>query len=520
VSASGVPDRLIIEADGGSRGNPGPAAYGVVVREAHTGHVLAERGKYLGEVTNNVAEYSGLVAGIETALGINSSAFLDIRMDSRLVVQQMLGRWKIKHEDMRRLATLARSLLTGASATFTWVPRARNAGADRLVNEAIDARGAVSRDYDPPPPPVRKTPLASDGATRVRRPAAGAAQGTGAADSGADNPNAEVEDHAGPRGDRGGSGGAASARTEGRVRGSAGGTDGLDAGVSEGVSTEGTQGENTGAASPGATRPGGSSGPSGVRGERGAGLGLALPVTERRRRAGALSHGARSGRYRSLTRSRPTTVLLARHGSSELTDAETTVFSGAVVPGPPLSPRGREQADALGGLIERVAVRGLWSDVEPPIALLTSPTLRTRETAAAVGAVIGLEAVPDYSFIEANFGDWDGLTAEQVEEQWPRAARRWFTDPDFHPEGDGESLNEVYTRLKRGLTRVVETYPVSTIVVVSHAIAIRAALGVALGAPAQAWMRFRVAPASLTAMHFWPAGDTEVLAHNWTLLDD
>jgi probable phosphoglycerate mutase len=165
-------------------------------------------------------------------------------------------------------------------------------------------------------------------------------------------------------------------------------------------------------------------------------------------------------------------------------------------------------------------MRGLWSDVDKPIALLTSPTLRARETAAAVGDVIGLDAVPDYSFIEANFGDWDGLSAHEVDERWPRAARRWFTDPDFHPQGAGESQNDVYLRVKRGLTRVVETYPVSTIVVISHAVAIRAALGVALGAPAQAWMRFRIAPASLTMMHFWPAGETEVLGQNWTLLDE
>jgi probable phosphoglycerate mutase len=494
---------LIIEADGGSRGNPGPAAFGVVVREARTGHVLAERGNYLGEVTNNVAEYSGLVAGIETALGINSSAFLDIRMDSRLVVQQMLGHWKIKHEDMRRLATLARSLLTGASASFTWVPRARNAGADLLVNEAIDARGAVSRDYDPPPV-VRA----------VSSPESGEA-GAGADVSGG--------------GSRGVDGGVD--RADGAGRGPVG------AG-SVGTGTLGTRvGDAAGPGRPDADAPATSR--SGVHGAIATGVGdvdydglggegadvdqdaqSAVPAAERRRQAGARSHGAQSGRYRSLTRARPTTVLLARHGASSMTDAEEVVFSGAVTPGPPLSPQGREQAGALGSLLDRVAMRGLWSDVDPPIALLTSPTLRTRETAAAVGSVIGLEAVPDYSFIEANFGDWDGLTSEEVEERWPRAARRWFTDPAFHPEGGGESLNEVYTRLKRGLTRVVESYPVSTIVVVSHAIAIRAALGVALGAPAQAWMRFRLAPGSLTAMHFWPAGDTEVLAHNWTLLDD
>jgi probable phosphoglycerate mutase len=472
VTTPNAPLKLIIEADGGSRGNPGPAGYGVVVRDGRTGQVLAERGQFLGEVTNNVAEYSGLVAGIETALEINPVALLDIRLDSRLVVQQMLGHWKIKHEDMRRLATHARSLLMGASATFTWVPRAANSGADRLVNEAIDARSAIRRDFEPEAPPAAEAPVAPP---QAEPPAAQASSPETGADAGPHPGEAVLGGQ--------GSGGADSAAAAGDTR------------------------PNLTPVPEREDQPAGQESAPATRAE------------DRWRRAGAQSHRTPSGRYRAYTRSRPTTVLLARHGSTDVTESESQTFSGAVVPGPGLSARGREEAQALGALIKRVALGGLWPDVGQPIALLTSPTARTRETAAAVGDAIGLEAVADYSFIEASFGDWDGLTAAQVEERWPRAVRRWFTDADFQAEGGGESQNEVYTRLKRGLTRVVESYPVSTIVVISHAIAIRAALGVALGAPAQAWMRFRIAPGSLTALHFWPTGETEILAQNWTLLD-
>ncbi|HEX5511009.1 MAG TPA: reverse transcriptase-like protein, partial [Actinomycetales bacterium] len=95
--------RLIVEADGGSRGNPGPAGYGALVRDAATGEVLFEIGESIGTATNNVAEYRGLIAGLRAAADIDPGASVEVRMDSKLVVEQMTGRWKIKHEDMRRL---------------------------------------------------------------------------------------------------------------------------------------------------------------------------------------------------------------------------------------------------------------------------------------------------------------------------------------------------------------------------------------------------------------------------------
>ncbi len=132
--------RLIVEADGGSRGNPGPAAYGTVVKDADSGAVLFEEGRTIGIATNNVAEYDGLVAGLRAAAEIDATATVEARLDSKLVVEQMSGRWKIKHEDMRARAMEAREAFPFESVTYTWVPRAQNGHADRLVNEALDGR--------------------------------------------------------------------------------------------------------------------------------------------------------------------------------------------------------------------------------------------------------------------------------------------------------------------------------------------------------------------------------------------
>ncbi|HYP45276.1 MAG TPA: reverse transcriptase-like protein [Propionibacteriaceae bacterium] len=129
--------RLVVEADGGSRGNPGPAAYGAVVRDAATGDVLVTEGLTIGVATNNVAEYSGLIAGLEMVRILDPGAEVEVRMDSKLVVEQMAGRWKVKHPSMIPLARRA-SALRPARVNWTWVPREQNKAADALVNLALD----------------------------------------------------------------------------------------------------------------------------------------------------------------------------------------------------------------------------------------------------------------------------------------------------------------------------------------------------------------------------------------------
>ena len=142
---SGGRRRLVVEADGGSRGNPGVAGYGALVRDPETGRVLVEMAEPLGKQSNNVAEYSGLLAGLRAVVDLDPSADVVARMDSKLVVEQMSGRWKIKHEDMRRLALEARHLCdeiegAGGSVSFEWIPREHNKAADALSNDAMDGK--------------------------------------------------------------------------------------------------------------------------------------------------------------------------------------------------------------------------------------------------------------------------------------------------------------------------------------------------------------------------------------------
>jgi broad specificity phosphatase PhoE/ribonuclease HI len=136
-----VTRRFVVEADGGSRGNPGPAGYGALVRDAATGRVLAERAASVGRATNNVAEYGGLVAGLQAALDLDPTAEVEVRMDSKLVVEQMSGRWQIKHRDMRQLALQAQQIARQLGGVrYTWVPRAQNSAADALANSAMDGK--------------------------------------------------------------------------------------------------------------------------------------------------------------------------------------------------------------------------------------------------------------------------------------------------------------------------------------------------------------------------------------------
>ncbi|MCZ4122648.1 bifunctional RNase H/acid phosphatase [Streptomyces sp. H39-S7] len=145
---------LVVEADGGSRGNPGPAGYGAVVLDPASGETLAEAAEYIGHATNNVAEYRGLIAGLRAAKALDPEAVVRVRMDSKLVVEQMSGRWKIKHPDMRPLAAEAKAVLPAGQVTYEWIPREKNKHADRLANEAMDA-GKRGRQWEPRAPIVR-----------------------------------------------------------------------------------------------------------------------------------------------------------------------------------------------------------------------------------------------------------------------------------------------------------------------------------------------------------------------------
>ncbi|MEY4497324.1 MAG: hypothetical protein RLZZ364_629 [Actinomycetota bacterium] len=129
-----------LTADGGSRGNPGPAGYGAVVTE--NGKIVAELFDVIGTATNNVAEYSGLLAGLTHIHQLDPQATIEVAMDSKLVVEQMSGRWQIKHADMRDLAKQCRSAHDPSLVTYKWIPRDENSHADRLANKALDGGSA------------------------------------------------------------------------------------------------------------------------------------------------------------------------------------------------------------------------------------------------------------------------------------------------------------------------------------------------------------------------------------------
>lgn len=156
--------RVVVEADGGSRGNPGPAGYGAVVRDASTGAVLREVAAGIGVASNNVAEYRGLIAGLEAAALLGARE-VEVRMDSLLVVNQMSRIWKVKHEAMRPLASQAAALVRGFErVTFGHIPRELNKHADRLANEAMDA---AARGLSWSPQPEAPEPVSSNAPPRL-----------------------------------------------------------------------------------------------------------------------------------------------------------------------------------------------------------------------------------------------------------------------------------------------------------------------------------------------------------------
>ena len=131
-----MPRHFLLYADGGSRGNPGEAALGAVISE--DGKVVVELSERIGVATNNVAEYSGLVAGLQAINRLDPEAQVLVRMDSKLIVEQMSGKWKIKNPEMKKMALKARDAHPANLINYEWIPREMNSHADALVNRALD----------------------------------------------------------------------------------------------------------------------------------------------------------------------------------------------------------------------------------------------------------------------------------------------------------------------------------------------------------------------------------------------
>jgi len=203
----------------------------------------------------------------------------------------------------------------------------------------------------------------------------------------------------------------------------------------------------------------------------------------------------------------PLTIVLVRHGETPSTISRT--FSGSGTLGPSLAPAGRVQAAEAADLVFRIG-RARWPDLPHPSAIVSSPMLRAQETAAAVGRRLGLHVETDARFAECHFGRWEGLTPTEIDAAEPGALGRWNEDPRL-PTPGGEALVTVGDRFAAALKEQVAEGVDRTLVVVSHAMAIRSGVGWAFGIAPELWGSLRILPASVTILRLWADGGRELV---------
>ncbi|MDX3453548.1 bifunctional RNase H/acid phosphatase [Streptomyces sp. ME02-8801-2C] len=473
---------FMVEADGGSRGNPGPAGYGSVVIDAATGETLAEAAEYIGIATNNVAEYRGLIAGLRAARALDPTASVRVRMDSKLVVEQMSGRWKIKHPDMKPLAAEAAQVYPVAGqVTYEWIPRERNKHADRLANEAMDAgkrgeqwsaaastaelrttgsgvppegRGELR---DQPPPPGTVT-TAEKTETELR------SAGSGVPPEG----RGELRDQPPPAGTV-----TTAEKTEAELR-----TTG------SGVPPKG-RGELRDQPPP-------------------AGTVTTAEKTEADTRAAHRVATPRTG-WAPADMGAPATFVLLRHGETPLTPQKR--FSGSGGTDPSLSDVGRDQAERVAAAL---AARGTIE------AIIASPLTRTRQTAAAVATRLGLDVTIDDGLRETDFGAWEGLTFGEVRERYPDDMNAWLASPDAEPTGGGESFAATARRMAVTRDKLIAAHAGRTVLLVTHVTPIKTLVRLALGAPPESLFRMELSAASLSAVAYYTDGNASVRLFNDT----
>ncbi|RKT04440.1 putative phosphoglycerate mutase [Streptomyces sp. 3211.6] len=543
--------RFVVEADGGSRGNPGPAGYGAVVLDPVTGETLAERAEFIGVATNNVAEYRGLIAGLKAARELAADAEVRVRMDSKLVVEQMSGRWKIKHPDMKPLAAEAATVLPRGQVTYEWIPRERNKHADRLANEAMDAgrRGgqwepsASTADLPPQGPPgdaakgaaAVRAAMASGGATRPAAPAdsaAAAASGGATRSAVPADSAAAAESHPAPAGTdvRAAHTAAGPATPSGpatpgtatadvrAARSAAHGTpsagpaardvaaDLRAARTAAGPEADTLFGEAEALApvAPAQT-PAPGSAPAGAAAQSPAGLaarGAGAPAAAAQPRATAGGTGTGWG---GPDMGAPATFVLLRHGETALTPQKR--FSGSGGTDPELSEAGRRQAAAVA---EALAARGTVQ------AVVSSPLRRCRETAQAVADRLGLPVTVEEGLRETDFGAWEGLTFAEVRERFPDDLQAWLDSPKAAPTGGGESFAAVTRRVSATRDRLLSAYAGRTVLLVTHVTPVKTLVRLALGAPPESLFKMELSAASLSAVAYYADGNTSVRLLNDT----
>ncbi|MEU4405379.1 bifunctional RNase H/acid phosphatase [Streptosporangium sp. NPDC023963] len=483
----------VIEADGGSRGNPGPAGYGAVVKDAADGQVLVETAASIGTQTNNVAEYRGLIAGLTSLLDLaGDGAKVEVRMDSKLVVEQMAGRWKIKNEGLRPLALEAAALARRLKVTWRWIPREKNKDADRLANEAMDA-AAKGRAW-----------TLSGSSAAVTKAPGGRVSGGGAPDGGASGSRASESGASGGRASGGGvsggralDSGALESGASGRGASQSGSPAGrtAPAGPAEDLLLFDTGDLDTGDLGDGA--PGAGDLGAGDSGGDGAGGGTAT-----RERAGLATPTGTGTGWRSPT-SVATSLYLLRHGETPLSVERR--FSG--LGDPELTPNGVAQAEAAA-----VKLAGKPYDIQ---VIVSSPLRRARATAEIIAARAGLEVVVEEGLRETDFGDWEGHTFTEIQRRWPDELAAWLADPSAAPPG-GESFGEAARRVQATGDMLIERYEGKAVLAVSHVTPIKMLLRFALLAPLGALYRMHLDLSALSLIEYYADGPAVVKAFNDT----
>jgi probable phosphoglycerate mutase len=368
--------RLIIEADGGSRGNPGISGAGAVVIDESSGQVIREISEGVGIATNNVAEYTALVLALEAAFEISPTASVVVRMDSKLVVEQMSGRWKIKNPDMMQLGAKVQKLIAGKDVEFVWIPREQNTLADALANKAMDFS----------PEPVAQA--------------------------------AEFN-------------------------------------LSE---------------------------PSSIRAPR-------------------------------PTSNVATTLILVRHGRTALT--ESRKISGGTGENPELSSLGKQDAREVAQELSLVGSTGNFGYLAKPVAVIHSPITRALQTAQVIGSKLSLPLVPEGDLAEIGFGDWEGLTNEEVFVGFEQQYSAWRGSFEVAPP-NGESLKDFDARVRSSLERILKTFAGQTVVVVAHVMPIRALLRIANDSSIAGFWRPNIGPASISIARYFGHEAAEIICMNST----
>ncbi|MFD5820671.1 bifunctional RNase H/acid phosphatase, partial [Streptomyces sp. NPDC127038] len=201
----------------------------------------------------------------------------------------------------------------------------------------------------------------------------------------------------------------------------------------------------------------------------------------------------------------PATFVLLRHGETPLTPQKR--FSGSGGTDPSLSAAGREQAERVA---RALAARGTIQ------AIVASPLARTRETAAAVAARLGLDVTVEDGLRETDFGAWEGLTFGEVRERHPEDLDAWLASPEAEPTGGGESFAATAHRMAATRDKLIAAHAGRTVLLVTHVTPIKTLVRLALGAPPESLFRMELSAASLSAVAYYADGNASVRLFNDT----